>query len=176
MNLMPLVSSNLWAARIRPRLPSLIRSARDTPWFWYFLATDTTKRRLLRTSLSSASPSPTRILCARLTSSSCGISGYLLISRKYWSSEPSSNEGARLPGPTCIGRMRGTLLPLSVRRNGDFVVSHESRVASVGRVTPVTQDALQPTLTSLPAVPDSAPAFILTRDLCLHIIGVDLGP
>ena len=55
---MPLVSSNLWAARIRPRLPSLIRSASDTPWFWYFLATETTKRRLLRTSLSSASASP----------------------------------------------------------------------------------------------------------------------
>ena len=55
---MPLVSSNLCAARIRPRLPSLIRSASDTPWFWYFLATETTKRRLLRTSLSSASGSP----------------------------------------------------------------------------------------------------------------------
>src|ERR671919_1552947 len=106
MNLMPLVSSNLWAARIRPRLPSLIRSASDTPWFWYFLATDTTKRRLLRTSLSSASPSPVRIRCARLTSSSCGISGYLLISRRYWSRDPSSNDGPRLPEPTCIGRMR----------------------------------------------------------------------
>src|SRR5215210_7085028 len=44
--------------------------------------------------------------CARLTSSSCGISGYLLISRRYWSSEPSSNDGPRLPEPTCIGRMR----------------------------------------------------------------------
>src|SRR6185312_1439389 len=106
MNLMPLVSSNLWAARMRPRLPSLIRSASETPWFWYFLATDTTNRRLLRTSLSSASSSPTRIRCARLTSSSCGISGYLLISRRYWSSEPSSNDGPRLPEPTCIGRMR----------------------------------------------------------------------
>src|SRR5207249_7542417 len=53
MNLMPLVSSNLWAARIRPRLPSLIKSESDTPWFWYFLATETTNRRLERTSLSS---------------------------------------------------------------------------------------------------------------------------
>ena len=103
---MPLVSSNLWAARMRPRLPSLIRSASDTPWFWYFLATETTKRRLLRTSLSSASASPMRMRCASVTSSSCGISGYLLISRRYWSSDPSSNEGPRLPEPTCIGRMR----------------------------------------------------------------------
>ncbi len=106
---MPLVSSNLWAARIRPRLPSLIRSARETPWFWYFLATETTKRRLLRTSLSSASASPARMRWARVTSSSCGISGYLLISRRYWSSEPSSDDGPRLPAPTCMGRIRRDL-------------------------------------------------------------------
>jgi YD repeat-containing protein len=37
------------------QVPSLIRSESDTPWFWYFFATDTTNRRLLRTSLSSAS-------------------------------------------------------------------------------------------------------------------------
>src|SRR5437016_8349971 len=30
MNLIPLVSSNLWAARIRPRFPSLIRSDSET--------------------------------------------------------------------------------------------------------------------------------------------------
>ena len=39
MNLIPFVSSNLCAARIRPRLPSLIRSESETPWFWYFFAT-----------------------------------------------------------------------------------------------------------------------------------------
>ena len=55
MNLIPFVSSNLCAARISPRLPSLIRSDSETPWFWYFFATLTTKRRLDRTSLSSAS-------------------------------------------------------------------------------------------------------------------------
>src|SRR6185503_4312343 len=91
MNLMPLVSSNLWAARIRPRLPSLIRSARLTPWFWYFFATETTKRRLLRTSLSRDSSQPVRIDWASSTSSSRVISGYWLISRRYWSSDPSSN-------------------------------------------------------------------------------------
>src|SRR5688500_17981819 len=46
MNLKPLVSSNLFAALIKPRLPSLIRSGRLRPWFWYCFATDTTKRRL----------------------------------------------------------------------------------------------------------------------------------
>jgi len=30
---------------------SLIKSESDTPWFWYFLATDTTNRRLERTKL-----------------------------------------------------------------------------------------------------------------------------
>src|SRR3989454_606866 len=92
MNLMPLVSSNLWAARIRPRLPSLIKSESDTPWFWYFLATETTNRRLERTSLSSASASLCLIRWASVTSSSRVINGYWLISRRYWSSDPSSNE------------------------------------------------------------------------------------
>ena len=50
---------------MRPRLPSLIRSESETPWFWYFLATETTKRRLERTSLSSASWSPARMRRAR---------------------------------------------------------------------------------------------------------------
>jgi GGDEF domain-containing protein len=34
--------SNFLAALINPRLPSLIRSGRLNPWFWYCLATDTT--------------------------------------------------------------------------------------------------------------------------------------
>src|SRR5687767_4533582 len=109
MNLIPLVSSNLWAARIRPRFPSLMRSESETPWFWYFLATETTKRRLLRTSLSSASASPSRIRWARRTSSSWGIRGYLLISRRYWSSEPSSVDAEPLfeEDPTCSGFIYG---------------------------------------------------------------------
>src|SRR5687768_8505072 len=90
MNLIPFVSSNLWAARMSPRLPSLIRSDSDTPWFWYFFATETTKRRFDRTSLSSASWSWVRMRCASATSSSREISGYALMSRRYWSSDPSS--------------------------------------------------------------------------------------
>src|SRR5207247_4508517 len=101
MNLMPLVSSNLWAARIRPRLPSLIKSESDTPWFWYFLATETTNRRLERTSLSSASASLCLIRWASVTSSSRVINGYWLISRRYWSSDPSSNE-ARFAVFSCM--------------------------------------------------------------------------
>src|SRR5215212_4864082 len=90
MNLIPLVSSNFRAARISPMFPSLIRSASDTPWFWYFLATATTKRRFERTSVSSASPSPSRMRRARRASSSRSISGYALISRRYWSSDSDS--------------------------------------------------------------------------------------
>src|SRR5213593_3606081 len=82
MNLIPLVSSNLWAARIRPRLPSLIKSERETPWFWYFLATETTNRRFERTSLSSASASLCLIRWASVTSSSREISQYPLITRE----------------------------------------------------------------------------------------------
>src|SRR3954447_525972 len=90
MNLIPLVSSNFRAARIRPMFPSLIRSASDTPWFWYFFATATTKRRFERTSVSSAPGSPSRMARARRASSSRSISGYALISRRYWSSDSDS--------------------------------------------------------------------------------------
>src|SRR5215218_4658395 len=90
MNLIPLVSSNFRAARISPMLPSLIRSASDTPWFWYFFATATTNRRFERTSVSSASVSPARMHRASRASSSRSISGYALISRRYWSSDSDS--------------------------------------------------------------------------------------
>src|SRR2546428_10357225 len=101
MNLMPLVSSNLWAARIRPRLPSLIKSESETPWFWYFLATETTNRRFESTSWSSASASLCLTRWAGVTSSSRVINGYWLISRRYWSSDPSSNE-ARFAVFSCM--------------------------------------------------------------------------
>src|SRR5688572_13680112 len=65
MNLTPLVSSNFWAARTRPTLPSQIKSGRLMPRFWYFLATETTNRRFERTSFSSASWSPSRMRPAR---------------------------------------------------------------------------------------------------------------
>ena len=42
------------AARSSPRLPSLMRSPRERPWFWYCLATLTTKRRFAFVSFSSA--------------------------------------------------------------------------------------------------------------------------
>src|SRR2546429_310518 len=101
MNFWPLVSSSLLSAPVRPRLPSLIKSESDTPWFWYFLATETTNRRLERTSLSSASASLCLIRWASVTSSSRVINGYWLISRRYWSSDPSSNE-ARFAVFSCM--------------------------------------------------------------------------
>src|SRR5437763_628715 len=83
----------------------LIRAAhkfeRETPWFWYFLATETTNRRFERTSLSSASASLCLIRWASVTSSSRVINGYWLISRRYWSSDPSSNE-ARFAVFSCM--------------------------------------------------------------------------
>ena len=46
MNLNPRVSSNFSAALISPKLPSLIKSGKLKPWFWYCLATDTTKTKI----------------------------------------------------------------------------------------------------------------------------------
>ena len=99
MNLNPLVSSNFSAALIKPRLPSSIRSGSESPWFWYCLATDTTKRKFARTSLSRAAWSPLRILCANSTSCSIVISSSLPISCRYLSRESLSRlviEGAIL--------------------------------------------------------------------------------
>ena len=42
-------------------LPSLIKSGKLKPWFWYCLATDTTKRRLARVNFSNATRSPLRM-------------------------------------------------------------------------------------------------------------------
>ena len=90
MNLKPRVSSKRWAALMSPKLPSLIKSGRVSPWFWYCLATDTTKRRLALVSFSSATWSPALIRCANSTSSSAVIRSTLPISCKYLSKEAVS--------------------------------------------------------------------------------------
>ena len=59
-NLKPLRQSNFSTAWIRPRLPSWTRSSRGSSAAWYFLAMDTTRRRLALTNVSAAS-SPSRI-------------------------------------------------------------------------------------------------------------------
>ena len=81
-NLKPLRQSNFSTACIRPRFPSWIRSSRGRPEAWYFLAIETTRRRLDCTKVCWAcSPSMTerrisrflaveRPLGARATSSS----------------------------------------------------------------------------------------------------------
>ena len=88
MNLNPRVSSNFCAALISPMFPSSIRSVRVSPWCWYCLATETTKRRLAVTNLSFArSPSgpPFLIFWASSISSSILISGARPISTRYLS-------------------------------------------------------------------------------------------
>ena len=55
MNFTPWSGSNFRAAVSRPTLPSPIRSMSGRPRFWYFLATEMTKRRLRFTSSCSAS-------------------------------------------------------------------------------------------------------------------------
>ena len=57
----PWSGSNFRAAVSRPTLPSPMRSMSGRPRFWYFLATEMTKRRLRFTSSWSASWSPARI-------------------------------------------------------------------------------------------------------------------
>ena len=85
INLKPRVSSNFSAALMRPRLPSLIRSGRERPWFWYCFATETTKRRLAFVSLSKALWSPLRMRCANSTSSSAVSNSSWPISWRYLS-------------------------------------------------------------------------------------------
>src|ERR1051326_7146281 len=89
MNLKPRVSSNRFAAFTSPTFPSLIRSGRLSPRFWYCFATDTTKRRLASTIFFNADSSPARIFTVKITSSSADIMLCLEISSKYRSSEES---------------------------------------------------------------------------------------
>ena len=66
MNFTPWSGSNFRAAVSRPTLPSPIRSISGSPRFWYFFATEMTKRRLRLTSSCSASWSPARISSGNL--------------------------------------------------------------------------------------------------------------
>ena len=90
MNLNPRVSSKRWAALISPIFPSLIRSGKVSPWFWYCLATETTKRKLALVRRSRAILSPDLIRWASSTSSSAEIKSTLPISCKYLSNEAVS--------------------------------------------------------------------------------------
>ena len=90
MNLKPLVSSNLCAAFIKPRFPSLIKSGKVNPWFWYCFATETTNLRLALVNFSSANWSPALTFWANSTSSSAVIRSTFPISCKYLSREAVS--------------------------------------------------------------------------------------
>ena len=54
------------SAALISHAPSLIKSGKLKPWFWYCLATDTTERRLARVNFSSATRSPLRMRARRL--------------------------------------------------------------------------------------------------------------
>jgi hypothetical protein len=146
MNLIPLVSSNFRAARISPMFPSLIRSESETPWFWYFFATATTKRRLERTSCSSASGAPSRMRRASRASSFRSISGYTLISRRYWSSDSDSEE-TRLAGLNVMGVLRGEADNAecgALRRTPDGYAASPKGKARGGRAASWEDTSVQP--------------------------------
>src|SRR5207244_2915525 len=85
MNFTPWSGSNFRAAVSSPTFPSPIRAVRGRPRFWYFLATEITKRRLRFTSSCIASWSPARTLRASAISSFWVSSGVLDTSWRYWS-------------------------------------------------------------------------------------------
>ena len=121
MNLTPWSGSNLRAAVSRPTLPSPIRSVRGNPRFWYFLATEMTKRRLRFTSSCIASWSPARTRRA-MAISCCGVSrAVLLTSKRYWSR--MSRSAPCTPSVLAVGTFRA-------RRFGAGVWARISAVVS----------------------------------------------
>src|SRR6185436_6707345 len=85
MNLTPWSGSNFRAAVRSPTFPSPIKSVSGRPRFWYFLATEMTKRRLRFTSSCIASWFPARTSFA-MAISCCGVSSAdWLTSNRYWS-------------------------------------------------------------------------------------------
>ena len=65
-NLKPRRQSNFSTARMRPMIPSWIRSSSESPWPWYFFAIDTTRRRFELTIWSFAALSPVSIALREL--------------------------------------------------------------------------------------------------------------
>src|SRR6185503_18598992 len=83
-NLNPLRQSYFSTPRIRPRLPSWIKSRNDKRRPRYFLAIDTTRRRFALISFSLAFMSPFSYFLASSTSCSKERRGVLPISFKYF--------------------------------------------------------------------------------------------
>ncbi len=114
MNFTPWSGSNFVAAVTSPTLPSWMRSRKDMPRFWYFLATEITNRRFERMRSSRAAGSPA---CARraIRSSSAGErSACLLTSCRYRSRAPGISWGAPFcgiePCRDIVSRKRGPVL------------------------------------------------------------------
>src|SRR3954447_4698661 len=81
-NLKPFRQSNFSEARIRPSMPSWIRSPRVRPWPWYLRATEITNRRLELIIRSLAIMSPRSMRLASWISSAAVSSGYFRASLK----------------------------------------------------------------------------------------------
>ena len=94
-----------------------MRSGRLRPWFWYCLATETTKRRLARVSFSRASWSPLRMRWASSTSSSGVTSSSRPISCRYLSSDALSRLVMDLVILSCLIILLQKLRSVSCVRN-----------------------------------------------------------
>src|SRR3954452_8970432 len=81
-NLKPFRQSNFSEARIRPSMPSWIRSPSVRPWPWYLRATEITNRRLELIIRSLAIMSPRSMRLASWISSAAVSSGYFRASLK----------------------------------------------------------------------------------------------
>src|SRR5512133_221795 len=121
-NLKPLRWSNFSAARTRPIVPSWIRSRKGRPWLRYFLAIETTRRRLASTISCLARCSPRSIRFASSTSCAAVSRSTLPMSfRKSCSESVVTSRGSSGPGagpakalwiPAWFA-LEGTLLPSS---------------------------------------------------------------
>ena len=101
-NLKPLRQSNFSTACIRPRLPSCTRSSSGSSAAWYFLAMETTRRRLALTKVSAAS-SPSRM--ARRSSRFRGTVSCL--ARPHLGPcLPAGLDGLGQPGLVVLGQQR----------------------------------------------------------------------
>ena len=108
-NLNPFRQSNFSTACINPKLPSWTRSRRGNSVDWYFLAMDTTRRRLAVTN-TSAALSPSRISRRssrlRTTRAPWGLASSILASR------PTSMAWAKRASSLLVNK---ACLPMSLR-------------------------------------------------------------
>ena len=121
-NLKPLRQSNFSTACIRPRLPSWMRSSRGRPEAWYFLAMDTTNRRLDCTKVCWA-PSPCRVV-RRSSRFLAGVRPFGAAASCASASRPASMAWAKRTSSSLVNN---GYWPMSVRYNRTRSSSSRSR-------------------------------------------------